>query len=125
MPTFTIKYTEMQNRQWSIDVEAKDLEEAEKLSKKSNDLSPNEGTYEDTYGWILYKLKRFEEAEDWLKKSLSHGGDSSAVILEHYGDVLYQMAEKVKAKEYWNKALKIGEGTEFLKRKAEEGVLYE
>ena len=37
MPTFTIKYMEMQNRQWLIDVEAKDLEEAEQLFEENNE----------------------------------------------------------------------------------------
>jgi hypothetical protein len=37
MPTFTIKYMEMQNRQWSIDVEAKDLKEAEQLFESNNE----------------------------------------------------------------------------------------
>jgi len=37
MPTFTIKYMEMQNRQWSINVEAKDLEEAEQLFEENGE----------------------------------------------------------------------------------------
>ena len=37
MPTFTIKYTEMQNRQWLITVEAKSLEEAEQLFEENGE----------------------------------------------------------------------------------------
>jgi hypothetical protein len=37
MSIFTIKYTEMQNRQWLINVEAKSLEEAEQLFEENNE----------------------------------------------------------------------------------------
>ena len=37
MSIFTIKYTEMQNRQWLITVEAKSLEEAEQLFEENGE----------------------------------------------------------------------------------------
>jgi len=37
MPIFTIKYMEMQNRQWLINIEAKDLEEAGQLFEENGE----------------------------------------------------------------------------------------
>jgi len=37
MSIFTIKYTEMQQREWEIDVQAESLEEAEQLFETNNE----------------------------------------------------------------------------------------
>jgi len=63
------------------------LQKAKKLSFRCNFLAPDNGTYQDTYAWILYALKEYQEAEKWLLKALLNGGNQSAVIVEHYGDV--------------------------------------
>ena len=79
------------------------MEKAQKLSKKCNELVPDQPIYQDTYGWILYKLGRFVEAEVWLQKAvLVEAG--SADILEHYGDVLYQVNRTQEALEYWKQS---------------------
>lgn len=85
---------------------------------------PNQATYQDTYGWILYKLGRFSEAEIWLKKAIE-GEENNAVILEHYGDVLFQLNRPKEAIEYWEKAKKAGGTSGALIQKIQEGQLYE
>ena len=94
------------------------------MSKQCVELSPGQSTYQDTYGWVLYKLKRFAEAKEWLVKAVEADGNSP-VILEHYGDVLYQLGQKVGALEYWEKAKNAGGNSELLNKKVSEGVLYE
>ena len=85
----------LNNYSYYLSLREKDLEKAERMSKQCVELSPNQSTYQDTYGWVLYKLKRFNEAEEWLKKAVE-GGGKSHVIIEHYGDVLYQLIHKKK-----------------------------
>ena len=85
---------------------------------------PNQATYQDTYGWILYKLGRFSEAETWLKKAIE-GEENNAVILEHYGDVLFQLNRPKEAIEYWEKAKNAGGTSDALIQKIQEGQLYE
>ena len=80
------------------------------MSKQCVELSPNQPTYQDTYGWVLYKLKRFNEAEEWLKKAVE-GDDKSPVVIEHYGDVLYQLNQKKRLLNT-GKKLKILAGTQ-------------
>ena len=95
------------------------------MSKKCNDLEPNNGTYQDTYAWVLYCLGEYEKAKLWLEKALKNGGESSAVIIEHYGDVLFKMGQKNEAVIQWKKSKSVGEGSKFLDKKIINEELYE
>jgi len=114
----------LNNYSYYLSLREKDLEKAERMSKQCVELSPNQPTYQDTYGWVLYKLKRFNEAKEWLQKAVE-GGGKSPVVIEHYGDVLYQLNQKKEALEYWKKAKNTGGDSELLNKKVSEGVLYE
>ncbi len=98
------------------------LEKAEKFSKRSNELSPNNRSYIDTYGWILYQLEKYKEAEIWLSRAAKMG-NKSAVLLEHYGDVLYKLDKKEEAVTIWKEAKMAGQGSEFLEKKIAEKKL--
>jgi len=114
----------LNNYSYYLSLRSKDLEKAERLSKQCVELSPGEPTYQDTYGWILYKSGRFVEAEKWIKKAIEGGGNNSE-ILEHYGDILFQIDRKAEALKYWKKAKQAGGNSELLNKKAREGILYE
>jgi len=115
----------LNNYSYYLSLRASNLDKAERLSKQCNDLMPNEATYQDTYGWILYKLGRFTEAKEWLHKSIVNSHSESAVIVEHYADALYMNGEKVEALKFWKKAITLGGNTPLLLKKASEGILYE
>lgn len=100
------------------------LEKAEKFSKRSNELSPNNRNYIDTYGWILYQLGKYNEAEIWLSRA-SKMGNKSAVILEHYGDVLYKLDKKEEALNAWQEAKLAGNGSDLLDKKIADKKLHE
>ena len=102
-----------------------DLDEAERMGKQMNIIVPDNSSYQDTYGWVLYKLGRFEDAKIWIAKALGSGGQTNDVILEHYGDVFYKLGDKENAFQYWNKAKAAGKGSEFLDKKIADKKLYE
>ena len=95
------------------------------MSFRCNELRADNGTYQDTYAWILYKLKQFELAKEWLLKALLNGGEKSSVVVEHYGDVLYRLDKVDEAIKQWKKAKELGDASEFLNQKIKEGKLYE
>ena len=101
------------------------LGKAEEMSLKCNELEKENGTYQDTYAWILYQLSEYEKAREWIQKSLANGSASSAVVVEHYGDILYQLGEIENAIIEWGKAQKLGEASKFLNQKIAKGKLYE
>jgi Tfp pilus assembly protein PilF len=115
----------LNNYAYYLSVRKVKLEKAKKMSLKCNKLEQDNGTYQDTYAWVLYQLSEYEMAKEWILKSLANGSDSSAVVVEHYGDILYQLGDKEGAINQWKRASKLGEASKFLLQKIEEEKLYE
>ena len=112
----------LNNYSYYLSLRKEKLEKAEEMVKTANDLFPNNASFNDTYGWILYQQGKFVEAEKWIKKSLSNGGENSGTVLEHYGDVIYKLnKEDARALEYWNRAKVTGEYSDLLDKKIKEG----
>ena len=99
----------LNNYSYYLSVRGEKLTQAEQMSKLSNELQPEQASFQDTYAWILYRLERYEEAKIWLEKAIVSGGGTSGVILEHMGDAMYQLGDVNKAIEYWIQAKKIGD----------------
>ncbi len=99
----------------------KDLEKAEQMSRRSNELAPGQPSYLDTYAWVLYKLKRFEDARSWIERALQAGGNTEGVIVEHYGDILYALGDKAGAMEQWRSAQLLGDTSDQLDQKIDQG----
>ena len=116
----------LNNYAYYLSLRGEQLERARKMAKKANELDPDNSSNQDTYGWVLYKLGEYEEALEWIGRSIENHNEENAEVLEHYGDVLYKLGRTKEAKEYWKRARKAGKGgSEFLEKKANEGVLYE
>jgi len=115
----------LNNYSYYLSVRKIKLERAKEMSLKCNELEKDNGTYQDTYAWILYELKQYVKAKEWMLKALTNGGDKSAVVVEHYGDILYQLGDVESAISQWKKAKELGEASKFLNQKIEEGKLYE
>ena len=60
-----------------------------------------------------------------MRKSLKNGGDKSAVVMEHYGDLLYQLGEINEAIIQWKAAKNLGDGSKLLDKKIKDKILYE
>jgi len=83
------------------------LAKAYKLIKDAVELEPNVA-HLDSLLWVLFKLKRYEEAIDVIKRIEREELDiSDAVIYDHFGDVYFAAGDKRKARLYWGKALKV------------------
>lgn len=115
----------LNNFAYYLSLRNSDLEKAEAMSKKSNELEPNNSSYQDTYGWILYQMKKYDDAKVWIGKALQTGGLSNSTLLEHYGDILFKLGETTEAIKYWNDAKKAGSTTDFIDKKIADKKLYE
>ena len=69
--------------------------------------------YLDTIGWIYYKLSDLDKAKEFISKAILYD-DTSAVILEHYGDILIELNEVSEALIFYRKALLLDENNEDL-----------
>jgi len=109
----------LNNYAYYLSLRGENLDEAERMSRRSNELDPDNASSIDTYAWILFKLKKYTEAKIWIERALQHNS-TNAVQLEHYGDILYFLGEKDKALEQWQKAKEIGSRSETLDKKINE-----
>ena len=96
------KTSVLNNYAYYLSQEGRKLQQALKMSRRSIELEPDNATYLDTYGWILYLLKRPKEAKPYFKHAMLYGGKDSAVVLEHYSKVLEALGEKVLSIYYMN-----------------------
>jgi tetratricopeptide (TPR) repeat protein len=115
----------MNNFSYYLSLRGDSLDKAERYSKRSNELEPNNSYYQDTYAWVLYKLARYPEAKEWLEKAMASREGASSTIMEHYGDVLFKLGDTAKAVEYWEKARKAGANSDLLQKKIAERKLFE
>lgn len=80
-----------------------DLSRAEELLARAVEIKPHSGHIVDSYGWILYRLGRFEDAIKYLKRALEIE-PSEAIIAEHVGDAYAAAGDLEAAREYWRSA---------------------
>lgn len=115
----------LNNYSYYLSVRGDSLDKAEKMSLLSNQLEPDNSSFQDTYGWILYKQEKYSDAKLWVERAMASGGETNPVVLEHYGDILWKLQMQDKALEYWKKAGVLGKGSEFLNKKIAEKNLFE
>lgn len=95
-----------------------ELEKAERMSKKSLSKDSTNAAYLDTYGWIMFKLKNYERAEEYILKAIETG-EASPVVIEHLGDIYHAMGKNIDALKWWKESLEKKPSNEELRRKIE------
>jgi tetratricopeptide (TPR) repeat protein len=91
--------------------QGKNLEKAEVMIRKALSEEPSSKAYLDSLGWVLFKRGKAKEALEPLKRAVERmkseveqGGTADATILEHLGDVYFQLHEVDKAVDIWKEA---------------------
>lgn len=86
-----------------------DLDKALKMSEYTIKREPERPTYLDTYAWILFKMGKARKALKSIRKASLYIEEQDAEILEHYGDILYELKRYKDAIEKWNEAMILDE----------------
>jgi tetratricopeptide (TPR) repeat protein len=115
----------LNNYAYYLSLRGEQLEKAAKMSKRSNDLQPNNPSFEDTYAWILFKQKDYDGAKLWIEKALTDDKDKSGVKSEHFGDIMFYLGNIDAAVENWKKAKANGDNSPLLERKINERKYFE
>jgi tetratricopeptide (TPR) repeat protein len=110
----------LNNYAYYLSLRNQNLDAAERMAKKANDLEANNPSFQDTYAWVLFKLKRYPEAKVWMEKAMLDTNSTSGIQFEHYGDILYKINDVKQALINWQKALNLGENNPILKQKINE-----
>ena len=101
----------LNNYAYYLSLRKTNLEAAAKMSRKSNELEPNNPTFQDTYAWVLFQQGNYAEALKWIEKAITNSGEKSFALLEHYGDILFKLGNIEKAVSKWKEAKATGETT--------------
>ena len=118
----------LNNYAYFLSLDKEELDKAEYMIGKCVKMQPKSSTYLDTYAWVYFQKGNYSLAKFYIESAISNGGGSSAEILEHYGDILFNTGNKDKAFEQWERAFEArdkDEDTTLLKKKIENQMYYE
>ena len=93
------------------------LDRAESMSHKTILAEPKNPTYLDTYAWILFMQKRYNEARIYMDQAIQNDSTANAVLLEHAGDIHSFCNEPDIALDYWQRALAEDPDNKLLRKK--------
>lgn len=115
----------LNNYAYYLSEERRNLKKALEMSRKTILNEPENATYLDTYGWLLYLTGDYEQARKYLKDAMVYGGKENAEVLDHYAEALFALKEYNLAFLYWGNADKIdpslGLSEKIARRRAEIG----
>ncbi|OFV82028.1 MAG: hypothetical protein A2Y78_04465 [Acidobacteria bacterium RBG_13_68_16] len=80
------------------------LEEARTMLTKAVDLEPTSGAYQDSLGWVYFRLGEMDRAEKHLIEALRLE-PFDGTLREHVGDLFRARGDKAKAAESYRRAL--------------------
>jgi tetratricopeptide (TPR) repeat protein len=81
----------------------KNLDQAEIMTRRAVTQEPENGSYLDSLGWVLFKRGKVDEAIQTLEKA-AKVKKSDATILDHLGDAYYRVGRSREARDSWRKA---------------------
>ncbi len=87
-------------------------EEAYRLIKRALELRPGNNAILDSMGWVLYRMGKYDEAIDYLRRSLKLKMDDE--VAAHLGEVLWVSGRHEEALQIWNQALEQFSGNKLL-----------
>jgi tetratricopeptide (TPR) repeat protein len=100
------------------------LAKAKEMSGQSLKIRPDEGTFLDTYGWILYKMGDYDKARESVEKAAG-SPRADGTIFDHLGDIYFKLNNRARALENWKLAKQKGAANPLLDKKISEEKLYE
>jgi tetratricopeptide (TPR) repeat protein len=107
----------LNNYAYYLSEENRELDKAEEMSYRTVKAEPHNDTYLDTYAWILFMKGRYTEARLYMDEAMKNGGEESAVLLEHCGDIYYHCGEVDQALAYWQRAAAMEHESKTLEKK--------
>lgn len=106
----------LNNYAYNLSVRGVKLDKALEMARTAVNKEPGNPSYLDTIGWIFYMMKDYKSALEYIEKAVSING-SSAVLLDHLGDVHKALNDIQKAKYFWKRALDLNPGNKAIEEK--------
>lgn len=96
-----------------------DLDKAEKLARQAIKLEPGNGTYLDTYAWVLYRKGSSMLALIYIKKAIEATETPDPTLYEHLAEILTAEDRYDEAIEAWRHCLESGGDAKLVAQKVE------
>lgn len=91
------------------------LQYAHGLLERAIEISPNNPAYLDSYGWVLYRMGKYQEALVYLERAVEL--DSDPVMFDHLGDVYQALDKSEQARQAWERSLELDPDNESVREK--------
>jgi tetratricopeptide (TPR) repeat protein len=79
------------------------LDEALQLIERAYELNPDDPAIMDSLGWVNYRLKRYDRAEQLLTQAFAQMPDHE--VAAHLGEVLWVKGDRERATQVWQAGL--------------------
>ena len=109
----------LNNYSYYLSLREEKLNLAEKYIKRCIAMEPNSSTYLDTYGWVLYKLGRVDEAIIMIEKAMKNGGSDNPEIIDHLCELLTVAGRTDEAYHICKYAIELNNSKETVEEKME------
>ena len=96
-----------------------DLDKAEKLARQAIKLEPDNGTYLDTYAWVLYRKGSSMLALIYIKKAIEATETPDPTLYEHLAEILTAEGRYDEAVEAWRHCLGSGGDAKLVEERVE------
>ncbi len=114
----------LNNYSFFLSLRNEKMDKAVSMCEKLLRMHPDNPTYLDTYGWVLYVTGDYREAKKYLKRAAELMPEDGTIV-EHYGDVLFRLGEIDAAVEQWERAARTDEASDNIEKKIRERKIYE
>jgi tetratricopeptide (TPR) repeat protein len=82
----------------------RNLDRAEALIRVAVEAEPDNQSFLDSLGWVLYKRGKFDESLRHLEAAIEPASFPDPVVLDHLGDTLYRLGRKDDAVKQWRRS---------------------
>ncbi|MCH2223700.1 MAG: tetratricopeptide repeat protein [Crocinitomicaceae bacterium] len=111
------------NYAYRLAISSIDLELSESLILQVLEQAPTQAEFLDTYGFVLFQQKKYEEAKKQLQNAQALNSDDAA-IADHLGDAYFKMNDVEQAVKWWIKSKELGNKSRILDKKIEDKKYY-
>lgn len=85
--------------------QGKNLVKAEAMIRRAVEAEPDNQSFLDSLGWVLYKRGRFEEARRYFEQAIGAAARPDPVVLDHLGDAFYRLNQPAEAVRQWQRSM--------------------
>lgn len=83
----------LNNYAYFLSIDGRQLDKAERMSRLTIEAEGDNGTYLDTYAWILYLKHEYAQARIYIEEALRYTPEDaeSATTFDHAGDIYFRL----------------------------------